>query len=238
MPPLGHAGSHACAHLLGDAHVDETVSGLAATRRGEANGAGSAGVEESEARIGAHELEHVVGKDCGIVFGRRTGSGLAERGTVGEIEGSVEVESLLVGLGHRQAHALHGVDVHHHGTRGVLHGFESLDEAAEVVAVVDVEIVVAQGAEYIGRAFAVGVAEQAQVGVEGAVVLGDAHVVVVDDYDEVCAEGRTEVETFEGLAATERTVADDGHHILLAALDVASLCQTRGECQCRGGVAD
>ena len=54
----------------------------------------------------------------------------------------------------------------------------------------------------------------------------------------VCAECRTEIETFGEPLLPERPVADYGHYILLTSLDVAGLCRTRGQCQRRGGVAD
>lgn len=49
-------------------------------------------------------------------------------------------------------------------------------------------------------------------------VRGDAHLVVVDHHDEVGAERGAIVETFECLAAAQRSVAYHRYHVLMSTL--------------------
>ncbi len=146
-----------------------------------------------------------------------------------EVERTAVVEFLLVGFGHGKAHAFHCVDVDNYGMVDVLDRAEHFNQALKVVAVVYVAVAVAHRAEEVGLGGAVGVAEQTEVGVNSAVVLGYAHLVVVDDDDEVRAERSAVVETFECHAAAERAVANHGHHIFLASLKVARFGQTCGQ---------
>lgn len=118
------------------------------------------------------------------------------------------------------------VDVYHHGMVDVFDLAESFHETAHIVALFHVEVVEAEGTEVVALRLAAALAQTLEVAVQPAMVLGNAHLVVVDDDDDVGAQFGGSVESFESLAARERAVADDGDDILFATKDVAGFLQT------------
>ena len=63
-------------------------------------------------------------------------------------------------------------------------------------------------------------------------ILGNGHLVIVDNDDEVRAQFGTYIQSFEGFTSTQRAIADDGNHITRLPLQVTRLgksaCQTDG----------
>ena len=72
-------------------------------------------------------------------------------------------------------------------------------------------------------------ADVAQMLHEGAHVARDGHLVVVQDDDERQLLVAHVVQRLEGHAASERRVADEGHHLLVGALQLTRLRETRGD---------
>ena len=106
------------------------------------------------------------------------------------------------------------------------------------MAVFEVVIVEAEGLEEVQFGLSVRLTQQAEVGVKSAVILGDAHLVVVNHDDDVRAQCGSRVEPLEGLAAAEAAVADDGDNVLRAAEHIAALLQAGGQRDGGGGVSD
>ncbi len=69
-------------------------------------------------------------------------------------------------------------------------------------------------------------------------ILGNGHLVVVENDDQVRALLRRIVQTLQCLAAAERTVAENGNDILMRPFQIARLGKTTGKADRRGGVAD
>ena len=126
--------------------------------------------------------------------------------------------------------------MNHDGVVGVLHFPEYLDQGFDIVAVSHILIVQPHGTEEVALRLAVGLAEQGEILVEAAMVLGDAHPVVVHDDDDAGAQFASLVETFEGLASAQRAVAYHHHDVLMRTLDVAGFLQTGGKGDGSGGV--
>ena len=103
---------------------------------------------------------------------------------------------------------------------------ESLNETAHIVAPLHVEVVEAEGTEVVAFCLTIALAQELEVAVQTAMVLGNAHLVVVDHDDDVRTQFGCSVHPLEGLAARERAVADDGNDVLLAAENVAGFLQT------------
>ena len=61
-------------------------------------------------------------------------------------------------------------------------------------------------------------AQQAQIGVEAAMIFGNGHFVVVYDDDNVAAENGRIAQPFQRLAAAQRTIADDCYDIVFFTL--------------------
>ncbi len=61
-------------------------------------------------------------------------------------------------------------------------------------------------------------------------ILGNGHLVIVDNDDEVRAQFGTYIQSFESFTATQRAIANDGNHIARLSLQVTRLgkpaCQT------------
>lgn len=201
--------------------------GREAEDRGRARGDGH------QRRVVFHPRQQIVGRQVGIV-GSVVGSERAERDGV---ERGAVVIGLLVGLGRRKALALDGVDVHHHGVVNAAHLGQRADERAEVVAVGHVAVVEAQGAEEVAGRLSAGAAQLGQAGIHAAVVLGNRHLIVVEQDDEIGAQFGRIVEPLESLAAAERAVAQHGNDVLGAAQQVAPLGQAAGKADGRRRVA-
>ena len=134
--------------------------------------------------------------------------------------------------------SLFGVDVYDGGACGAFHAVENFDELFQVVALFEVDVLESPCLEPVVFARAVAFAQCAQVLVNAAVVFGDGHFVVVDHDEDAGTEFGCLVESFEGFAAGERAVADDGDDVLVGAFEVARFLQTGGQTDGGGGVAD
>ena len=69
-------------------------------------------------------------------------------------------------------------------------------------------------------------------------VLGDGHLIVVEDDDKVAVQLTGNVQALKRLAAGHGAVADNCDDVFLAAHDVASFCQAKRQADRRGSVAD
>ena len=129
------------------------------------------------------------------------------------------------------------MDMHYGGTVSVLHATEHLNELSDVVALLQVFIVEAPRLKPVVLAHAVALAQRTKVLVYSSVVLGYGHLVVVHNDDDARAKLRRLVKSFESLAARQRSVADNGNDVLLRALHVACLLQSRGKADGCGGMS-
>ena len=71
---------------------------------------------------------------------------------------------------------------------------------------------------------------------KGARVLGDGHLVVVENDDEAVAHASGLIQCLQRHAAGEGAVADDGHHMFLAAAQIAGRGHAERRGNGRGGV--
>ena len=106
------------------------------------------------------------------------------------------------------------------------------DKSLDVVAVIDIHVVQAHRFEEVILGSSVGAAQLSKLVVHTTVVLGDGHLVVVEDDDKVAVQLTGNVQTLKRLTAGHGAVADNGDDVLLAVHDVASLCQAK--CQANG----
>ncbi len=233
-PALGHAAGHGHGLLLGDAHVLVLRSGCLTLGGSEAHAGGHGGRDAHQLGVALHRLAQVVAQRLGGTLGERPHGALSRL----DVKGHVPVPRLLVVDGGLVAVSLLGVHMEDGGARRVLHLAEGGYERLDVVALLHIVVVEAEGAEEVALGLPLGLPEQGEVAVEATVVLGDGHLVVVDHDDDVGAELGRHVEALKGLAATERAVADDHHDVLLAAQDVTPLLQAGGQGDGGGGVAD
>ena len=148
------------------------------------------------------------------------------------------VPVFLVLFGRSITLALLRYDVNGNGFLGVLNAFKSLDERVNIVSVPDENIVKTHCSEKVGFSLAVALAESLEVSVKSAVVLGNGHIVVVDDDNKVRVEFACRVKTLECFAAAQRAVADNSNNVALSAREVTSLCSTAGKAYRSGGVTD
>ena len=108
----------------------------------------------------------------------------------------------------------------------------------DVIALVDIQVVEPERLEEIAGIRPLRLAELLQRPEETAVVLGDGHLIVVEDDDRIAALLAQVVETLEGHAARERPIADDRDDIVLFALEVTRLRESASERDRGRGVAD
>lgn len=231
---LGGAGGQGDGGLLRDAHVQVVRAELAALVGAEAQGPGHAGCKHEEVAVRLGALEQVARRYGAIALPRPLVQGTAR----GKVEGCVVVPGLGVALCGSVALALQGVDVDHDGMVNVADLLEGGDEGRAVVAVRHVAVVEAHGPEEVVLRLAPRLAQTGEARVHAAVVLGDGHLVVVEDDDEVAAQLAGDVQALEGLSPAEGPVAYDRDDVLVPPGEVAGLGQA--QCQADGGrgVAD
>ncbi len=97
-----------------------------------------------------------------------------------------------------ETQTLDGVHVQHDRMVGVFDAAQRLHQRMHVVALLHVTVVKAERLEDIGLRGAVRCAQTCEPAVHAAEILGDRHLVVVDDDDEVAALLRGVVQSFEG----------------------------------------
>ena len=148
------------------------------------------------------------------------------------------VPLLLVCLRGSVAFTLERVDVDHDRMGRVFYLLKCGDKSLDVVAVIDIQVVQAHRFEEVILGSSIGAAQLCELVVHAAVVLGDGHLVIVEDDNKVAVQLAGNVQTFKRLAAGHGAIADSCDDVLLAAHDVASLCQTKRQANRRGSVAD
>lgn len=209
-------------------------TGLFAFRAVETRHSGCAGRDGNEGLVVLHLAQHPVGEELGIVLLCRHLGPAA----VGAVEGQPPVPSFFVLHGRCEPVSLFGVDVYDGGACGAFHAVENFDELFQVVALFEVDVLESPSLEPVVLARAVAFAQCAQVLVDAAMVFGDGHFVVVDHDEDAGAEFGCLVESFEGFAAGEGAVADDGDDVLVGAFEVTGFLQTGGQTDGGGGVAN
>ena len=148
------------------------------------------------------------------------------------------VPLLLVCLRGSVAFTLERIDVNHDRMGRVFYLLKRGDKSLDVVAVVDIQVVQTHRFEEVILGSSVSAAQLSELVVHAAVVLGDGHLVVVEDDDKVAVQLAGNVQTLKRLAAGHGAVADNCDDVLLAAHDVASFCQAKRQADGRGSVAD
>ena len=148
------------------------------------------------------------------------------------------VPLLLVCLRGSVALAFERIDVDHDRMGRVFYLLKCGDKSLDVVAVIDIQVVQAHRFEEVILGSSVGAAQLSELVVHAAVVLGDGHLVVVEDDDKVAFQLAGNVQALKRLAAGHGSVADNCDDVLPAAHNVASLCQAKRQADGRGSVAD
>lgn len=99
---------------------------------------------------------------------------------------------------------------------GVFDFTENVNHPADGVSFADIAVIKAERLEHIAFGTPFRLAQQAQIGVEAAMIFGNGHFVVVYDDDNVAAENGRIAQPFQRLAAAQRTVADDRYDIVFS----------------------
>jgi len=204
--------------LLGNADVDESAGVLHAAVLCESEHRGRAGRDRAHRRIPVHLLHEVLRGEVAVIL-----SAALELGFAGfNVERHVPVPAFLVLYRRSVAASLFGDDVDNYLLCGILDLAECSDELVDVVAVLYEDVIQVHCAEEVAFSLSVGFAQELQVLVKSAVVLGDGHSVVVHNDDEIAAELAGKIQTLEGFAAGEGAIADDRDHIALSAVEVTT----------------
>ena len=122
-----------------------------------------------------------------------------------------------------------GIDVDDDRMIDVLHLLERGNQLVDVIALVDIQVVEPERLEEIAGIRPLRLAELLQRPEETAVVLGDGHLVVVEDDDAVAALLGEVVESLERHAARQRSIADDRDDVEPLALQVTGLREAASE---------
>ena len=231
---LRHARRQSHGVFLGYADIDKLLACLLPTSGRPTPNTGSAGGDGANGFVVFHALQEVDGSEGIIVFP----DVFLLQCAGGNLKGHGPVPSFFVLLSRRISLALQCVDVDDHGVVRVLHFAKSFYQGGEVVPFVHIDIVKPHGAEKIVLTAAMAAAKFGEVFVESAVVLGNGHLIVVHNDDEVGVQLRRPVETFQRLTATQRAVTNHSYHISGFTAKVTPLCQTAGKTDGRGGVTD
>ena len=148
------------------------------------------------------------------------------------------VPLLLVCLRGSVAFTLERIDVNHDRMGRVFYLLKRGDKSLDVVAVIDIQVVQTHRFKEVILGSSVGAAQLSKLVVHASVVLGDGHLVVVEDDNKVAVQLTGNVQALKRLATGHGAVADNCDDVLLAAHDVASLCQAKRQTDGRGSVAD
>ena len=122
-----------------------------------------------------------------------------------------------------------GIDVYNDRMFGIFYGFESSDKFFNVIAVIEINIIEPHGFKEVAFCLAIGFPEQFKVLIQSAVVFGDRHLVIVDDYDHIGSGLSGIIKAFICFAAGEGTVADNGDNVIISAFQIA--CFSDAACQ-------
>ena len=240
---LGDAGGEGDRMLLRDAGVHVVRAGTLAERPGDAVRPGGGGGDDDQARLRGEPLLQRPHRHLAVIFtcpGQAVGGGQRILPVVRLATALDEPGRRVFGV---QPQSLERVHMQDDRMVDVLDLFEHLHERGHVVAVLDIAVVQPEGVEQIGFGGAARFAQSGQRSVHAAEVLGDRHLVVVDDDDQVAALFGGVVQPLEGDGRAERAVADDGDHVadaatVEAAHHVAGLGQTAGQRDRGAGVPE
>ena len=118
------------------------------------------------------------------------------------IERSKPMVSLFVQFCAFIPFAFQGINMYYYRMLNIFHFRESLNQCFHIIAVVHVHIIQSHSLEEITFALTVAVTQIFQVLVKTTVILGNRHLIVVDNNNHVCTKLRHIVQSFECFAAT------------------------------------
>ena len=107
--------------------------------------------------------------------------------------------------------------------------YKFIQTANNVIAVIEINIIEPHGFKEVAFCLAIGFPEQFKVLIQSAVVFGDRHLVIVDDYDHIGSGLSGIIKAFICFAAGEGTVADNGDNVIIFAFQIA--CFSDAACQ-------
>ena len=227
-------GSHRNCSFFGNAHVKIVLSQFFSTFLRKTKQARNSRHKHQELWVSLCALEGILCENAGIRLGRTGCRALTSL----NVKRHVPVPLLLVCLRGSVAFTLERVDVDHDRMGRVFYLLKCGDKSLDVVAIIDIQVVQAHRFEEVILGSSVGAAQLSELVIHAAVVLGDGHLVVVEDNDKVAVQLTSNVQALKRLAARHGSVADNCDDVLLAAHDVASLCQAKRQADGRGSVAD
>ena len=231
---VSRAGSHCNCSFFGNAHVKVVLSQFFSTFLRKTKQTRNSRHKHQELWVSLCALEGILCKNAGIRLGRTGCRALTSL----DVKRHVPVPLLLVCLRRSVALAFERIDVDHDRMGRVFYLLKCGDKSLDVVAVIDIQVVQAHRFEEVILGSSVGAAQLSKLVVHATVVLGDGHLVVVEDDDKVTVQLTSNVQTLKSLAAGHGSVADNGDDVFLAVHDVASLCQAKRQADRRGSVAD
>ena len=130
------------------------------------------------------------------------------------------------------------MDMHYRRTGCVFHPVEYLDQRRDIVTVPGIEIVQSQCPEKITFGLPVAVAQNFQVLIKTAVILGNGHLVVIDHDNQVRSHFTGIAQTFICLSAAQRAVADHGDDVFGIPFQIPGLGKTAGQANGSGRMSD
>ena len=148
------------------------------------------------------------------------------------------VPLLLVCLRGSVALAFERIDVDHDRMGRAFYLLKCGEKSLDVVAVIDIQVVQTHRFKEVILGSSVSATQLSELVVHATVILGDGHLIVVEDDDKVAVQLAGNVQALKRLATGHGSVADNCDNVLLAAYDVASLCQAKRQADGRGSVAD
>ena len=214
------AGSHCNCGFLGNAHVKVVLSKLFSAFLRKAKQARNSRHEHQELRVSLRALERILCKNTGVRLG---GTGCRALTSL-DVKRHVPVPLLLVCLRGSVSLALKRIDVDHNRMSRVFYLLKRGDKSLDVVAVIDIQVVQTHRFKEVILGSSVSAAQLSELVVHATVVLGDGHLIVIEDDDKVAVQLAGNVQTLKRLAAGHGAVADNCDDVLLAAHDVASFC--------------
>ena len=125
----------------------------------------------------------------------------------------------------------------------ILQVFKRRDQRVHIVALLHITVVKSERLEQIQLRGSVRRAQTGKIAVHATEILGDRHLIVVDDDDEITALFGSVVQSFESDRRAQRTVADDGDDVADFAcsrsgmLHITCFGKTAGKGDGRAGMA-
>ena len=98
--------------------------------------------------------------------------------------------------------AFQGINMYYYRMLNIFHFRESLNQCFHIIAVVHVHIIQSHSLEEITFALTVTVTQIFQVLVQTTVILGNRHLIVVDNNNHICSKFRYIIQSFKCFAAT------------------------------------